>query len=111
STDTLMIDTGSSNTWVGANKSHVKTRTGHDNGALATYGGTYFEREEFIDKFAFGPAFKDAINQSIGVAYSSSSVAPYYDGFLGLGPVGLTNGTIEGGGAIPAVSNNIFSPG
>ena len=49
-------------------------------------------------------------NQSIGVANKSSGFSGY-DGILGLAPVGLTANTIEGGGTIPTVPDNLASQG
>jgi Eukaryotic aspartyl protease len=47
-TDTLLIDTGSSNTWLGAQKAYVKTSTSKSTGqsVSVTYGSGSFSGTE-----------------------------------------------------------------
>ena len=54
--DTLLIDTGSSNTWLGANKTYVKTDTSQDTGntVAVSYGSGNFTGEEYTDTVTLG---------------------------------------------------------
>ena len=53
-TYSLLIDTGSSNTWVGAGKAYVKTSTSHDTGDTfsVTYGSGSVSGEECTSSLA-----------------------------------------------------------
>ncbi|KAJ8591314.1 acid protease [Rhizopogon salebrosus TDB-379] len=116
---TLALDTGSSNTWIGASKSYKKTETSYDTGnsfSLA-YGTTNdtitsVRGEEYLDTVTLN---SDLVieKQSIGVAASGSStgLAESFDGILGLGPVDLTNGTVSNTGEVPTVMDNLYSQG
>lgn len=108
----LLIDTGSSNTWVGANKTnpYVRTTTSTDTGntVSVSYGSGNFTGEEFIDVFKVGTFVVP--RQSIGVA-SNSTGFDGVDGIFGLGPTGLTNGTVNNTGVFPTVVDNLFSGG
>jgi hypothetical protein len=103
STDTLLIDTGSSNTWLGASQAYSKTSTSKSTGknVSATYGsgsfnGTeceqisilnYFQLHQFaprdpdIDTVTLSPGLV-ITSQSIGVASSSRGFQDV-DGILG----------------------------
>ncbi|KAG0211810.1 hypothetical protein BGX28_007400 [Mortierella sp. GBA30] len=111
-TYSLLIDTGSSNTWVGANKPYMKTMTsqGTANNISVRYGTGSFSGVEVLDKVTLGSIVID--NQSIGVASNSSGLEPL-DGILGVGPVVLTNGTLtpDKKTLIPTVTDNLFSQG
>ncbi|KAG2032183.1 aspartic peptidase domain-containing protein [Suillus americanus] len=109
---TLLVDTGSSNTWVGANKAYVKTATSHDTGGTlyVTYGDqSYVSGEEYTDTITLN---SDLVidNQSIGVASDSSGMADL-DGILGLGPVDLTEGTVSNANEVPTVTDNLYTQG
>ncbi|KAA1468101.1 acid protease [Dentipellis sp. KUC8613] len=112
-TYSLLIDTGSSNTWVGAGKSYVKTSTSKQtsNRVSVTYGSGSFSGTEFTDTVTLGSGLTIS-GQSIGVA-SRSEGFDGFDGILGIGPVDLTVGTLSPGTstAIPTVTDNLFSKG
>jgi cathepsin E len=109
----LLIDTGSSNTWVGAGKAYVKTSTSHTTSdtVAVTYGSGSFSGNEFIDQvtLASGLVIK---SQSIGVATTSTGFDGV-DGILGIGPVDLTSDTLspDTSTLIPTVTDNLFSQG
>ncbi|TDL23259.1 acid protease [Rickenella mellea] len=108
---TLLIDTGSSNTWVGAGKKYVHTSSSKKTGdsVSVTYGSGSFKGFEFTDTVTLG---KNLIiqNQSIGVATTSTGFNDV-DGILGIGPVDLTEGTLSSGKPIPTVTDNLASQG
>nr|VWP01211.1 MARTX [Ganoderma boninense] len=80
----LLVDTGSANTWVGANQPYVKTSSSVDTGA----------------------------GVSIGVADIVAGFnGLQFDGILGIGPVGLTQDTTSAGGEVPTVVDSAFAQG
>ncbi|KAG6826850.1 hypothetical protein H0H92_014165 [Tricholoma furcatifolium] len=88
----LMVDTGSSNTWVGAITPYTPTNTSivTDNGIYDRYGGGILEGWEYLDQVTIAENLV-LTNQSIGVA-NSSTVGSFdgLDGVLGFGPTDLT---------------------
>ena len=98
-TDTLVVDTGSSTLWVGAqtNKPYVKTSSSR-----------LQKPQPFSDKYASGSMtgayYKDTVrigsarlpNQGLGAARQSSGFSASFDGVLGLGPITLTCGRAIG---------------
>ncbi|KAI0783297.1 aspartic peptidase A1 [Abortiporus biennis] len=112
-TFSLLVDTGSSNTWVGAGKafrstsSSVQTR----DRVSVTYGSGDFSGTEFTDTVSLGSGLSIK-SQSIGVA-SRSDGFDGVDGILGIGPVDLTLGTLspDTSTTIPTVTDNLFSQG
>ncbi|KAI0247452.1 aspartic peptidase domain-containing protein [Lactifluus subvellereus] len=108
---TLVIDTGSSNTWVGAGKKYKQTSTGKatDRDVSVSYGSGWFEGTEFTDQVTFSPSLVIK-SQSIGVASSARGFKDV-DGILGIGPVDLTEGTIGGRTPIPTVTDNLLRQG
>ncbi|KAG1891615.1 acid protease [Suillus fuscotomentosus] len=113
---TLSVDTGSSNTWIGANKAYEKTVTSQDTGNTfyVAYGDEsgkkkYASGEEYIDTVTLN---SDLVidNQSIGVA-SSTSIGDGVDGLLGVGPVGLTRGTVSNTDEVATVTQNLYMQG
>ncbi|EKM61625.1 uncharacterized protein PHACADRAFT_204793 [Phanerochaete carnosa HHB-10118-sp] len=109
-TYTLIVDTGSSNTWVGAGTKYVATSTSMNTGesVSVTYGSGSFSGTEYTDQITLGSlAIKD---QSIGVA-SQSQGFQGVDGILGIGPVSLTWGTVNNTDTVPTVADNLFSQG
>ncbi|KAG9312018.1 acid protease [Chiua virens] len=105
----LLIDTGSSNTWVGASKQYVPTSTSVNTGGVVcvVYGSGAFTGEEWVDTVVLA---SDLVihQQSIGVANWTDNITGF-DGILGLGPVGLTLGTVSNALEVPTVTNNLFS--
>ncbi|KAN0128880.1 Aspartic peptidase domain containing protein [Lactarius tabidus] len=109
----LLIDTGSSNTWVGAGKAYVKTSTSVKTGdsVSVSYGSGSFSGTEYLDTVTISSGLV-ITKQSIGVAASSSGFSGF-DGILGIGPVDLTVGTLspDTNTPIPTVTDNLFSQG
>ncbi|PFH52246.1 hypothetical protein AMATHDRAFT_46374 [Amanita thiersii Skay4041] len=112
-TYSLLIDTGSSNTWVGAGRAYVVTSTSvrTADSVSVTYGSGSFSGTEFIDTVSITSGLVIP-QQSIGVA-SRSSGFDGFDGILGIGPVDLTLGTLspDRNTLIPTVTDNAFSRG
>ncbi|KAL5495110.1 hypothetical protein ACEPAI_572 [Sanghuangporus weigelae] len=112
-TYSLLIDTGSSNTWVGAGRSYARTSTSTqtDDRVSVTYGSGSFSGTEFTDAVSLGNGLTIA-KQSIGVA-STSQGFQGVDGILGIGPVDLTVDTLspDTGSTIPTVTDNLFRQG
>ncbi|KAI0003733.1 aspartic peptidase A1 [Russula compacta] len=110
---TLIIDTGSANTWVGAGKAYVRTSTSVQTSSDVSivYGSGKFSGVEFTDTVAIAPGIVIP-QQSIGVALASNAVRTV-DGILGLGPRNLTISTLSPstGSSIPTVTDNLFSQG
>jgi len=90
----VLIDTGSSNTWVGNLKPYVITNTSVDthNNVSVTYGSGAFSGKEYLDLVTLSPELI-IHNQSIGA--SEQSIGFPADGLIGLGPFGLTIGTLS----------------
>ncbi|KAG2114176.1 aspartic peptidase domain-containing protein [Suillus discolor] len=112
----LIVDTGTSNTWIGAKQAYVQTSTSIDTKepveVIYGSGGAYFSGSEYIDTFTFGSGITIP-QQSFGVAFQTSENFGGADGILGLGPVGLTAGTLtnEQTTTIPTVTDNLHSQG
>ncbi|KAJ2995240.1 hypothetical protein NUW54_g7421 [Trametes sanguinea] len=92
----LLVDTGSSNTFVGAGKPFVPSSTTQmtANFMSVQYGSGAFAGSQVYDQIelAEGLIIK---NQSIGVAHLSQGFEGV-DGILGIGPTDLTCGSIVG---------------
>ncbi|KAJ3477060.1 hypothetical protein NLI96_g10724 [Meripilus lineatus] len=111
-TFSLLVDTGSSNTWVGAGKAFRSTSSTSQTSdrVSVTYGSGSFSGNEFIDTVTLGSGLT-ITKQSIGVATRSTGFDGV-DGILGIGPVDLTVGTLTNARAtIPTVTDNLFSQG
>ncbi|OJT15186.1 Polyporopepsin [Trametes pubescens] len=108
---TLLIDTGSSNTWVGAGQAYKKTSTSKSTGQSVnvSYGSGSFSGTEFTDTVTIS---SDLViqNQSIGVASTAQGFNDV-DGILGIGPVDLTQGTVGSNQPVPTVTDNLFAQG
>jgi hypothetical protein len=102
----LIIDTGSSNTWVGANtRFEPDSNSKTTNQAVAvSYGSGQFRGTEYTAPVSF--AGLTVAQQSVGVANTTMGFSGV-DGILGVGPVGLTAGTVEGGAPVPTFMNNL----
>ncbi|KAH7091014.1 acid protease [Auriculariales sp. MPI-PUGE-AT-0066] len=107
----LLVDTGSSNTWIGAGKAYTKTSTSVDTkqAVAVQYGSGSFSGEEYTDTVQLSPHLI-ITKQSIGVANLSKGL-DRYDGILGVGPDALTKGTVTGAGVIKTVTTNLFQQG
>ncbi|KAH9057463.1 acid protease [Lactarius vividus] len=108
---TLLIDTGSSNTWVGADKKYTRTSTSKSTGksVSVSYGSGSFSGTEFTDQVTLSPSLVIK-SQSIGVASTAQGFSGV-DGILGIGPVDLTEGTIGGNTPVPTITDNLFKQG
>ncbi|KAG0700687.1 aspartic peptidase domain-containing protein [Suillus ampliporus] len=109
----LIVDTGSSNTWIGASTAYVNTSTSVNTGqpVEVSYGSGYFVGTEYTDTVTLGSGLT-ILKQSIGVASTSEGFAGF-DGILGIGPLDLTEGTLtnEETATIPTVTQNLHSQG
>ncbi|KAG2032340.1 aspartic peptidase domain-containing protein, partial [Suillus americanus] len=109
----LIVDTGSSNTWVGAGTAYVKTSTSVDTGeaVAVSYGSGSFSGTEYTDTVTLGSGLT-ITKQSIGVAATSTGFTGV-DGIIGIGPLDLTEGTLtnEPSTTIPTVTDNLYSQG
>ncbi|KAF7980973.1 hypothetical protein HWV62_35772 [Athelia sp. TMB] len=103
----LVVDTGSSNTWVGAG---TKFNGGISTGKSVSvgYGSGKFAGTEYTDSVTIGSATVNA--QSIGVASTSSGFTGV-DGIVGFGPVDLTLLTVSGALTVPTFLDNLKSQG
>ncbi|KAM3497251.1 hypothetical protein MY10362_009391 [Beauveria mimosiformis] len=106
----LIVDTGSSNTWTGAQKSYVPYSTGNDTGGTVavSYGSGQFSGEEYVDKVTF--AGLTVNSQSVGSA-SNAIGFNGVDGIFGFGPVGLTQGTVSNAATVPTFLDNLYKQG
>ncbi|KAG1757238.1 aspartic peptidase domain-containing protein [Suillus lakei] len=109
----LIVDTGSSNTWVGATTAYVKTSTSVDTGepVAVSYGSGSFSGTEYTDTVTLGSGLT-ITQQSIGVAATSTGFTGV-DGIIGIGPLDLTEGTLtnEPATTIPTVTDNLYTQG
>ncbi|KIP03623.1 hypothetical protein PHLGIDRAFT_233169 [Phlebiopsis gigantea 11061_1 CR5-6] len=108
----LIIDTGSSNTWVGADTKYktTSTSTKTSNSVSVSYGSGSFSGTEYTDEVTLGSLVIPS--QSIGVASKSSGFSGV-DGILGIGPDILTQGTLSPATSqtIPTVTDNLKTLG
>ncbi|KAJ3497182.1 hypothetical protein NLG97_g2099 [Lecanicillium saksenae] len=106
----LIVDTGSSNTWTGAQSSYVPYSTGSDTGGSVqvSYGSGQFSGEEYIDTVTYGGL--TVKSQSIGSAKSASGFNGV-DGIFGLGPVDLTQNTVSNANTVPTFLDNLYKQG
>ncbi|KAI0703854.1 acid protease [Cerioporus squamosus] len=109
----LLIDTGSSNTWVGAGKPFVQTSTTVNTGDRVdvVYGSGFVTGEQFLDQVTLAPNLVIQ-NQSLGAAIEDAGFDGV-DGIIGIGPVDLTCGTLfpDDSECIPTVTDNAFAQG
>ncbi|KZV97330.1 acid protease [Exidia glandulosa HHB12029] len=107
----VIVDTGSSNTWVGSGTPFRFTRTTRNlsESMFVQYGSGFVVGFEVIDQVSFGGPLTIP-NQEIGVATASQGFAGV-DGIVGLGPTDLTEGTVQGQDTIPTVTDNLFALG
>lgn len=108
---TLLIDTGSSNTWIGADKAYNPTSTSTDtrDTVSVSYGSGSFTGTEYIDEVTLGPGLVIQ-KQSIGVSSQATGFSDV-DGILGIGPVDLTTGTVKSTSTVPTVTDNLLKQG
>ncbi|KAI0698019.1 family A1 protease [Cytidiella melzeri] len=108
---TLLLDSGSSNTFVGINKTYTPTSTSHKTGRTiaVTYGSGSFSGPEYTDKVDLGNGLV-IDSHSIAVVEKSTGFDGTFHGIVGLGPTDLTQGTISGSSdTIPTVIDSLFA--
>ncbi|KAG8214431.1 acid protease [Butyriboletus roseoflavus] len=108
---TLLIDTGSSNTWVGASTAYNPTSTSQNTGNTinVSYGSGTMSGNEYTDTVTLNTNLV-IHNQSIGVASSAQGFSGV-DGILGVGPADLTEGTVSNTTEVPTVTDNLYTQG
>ncbi|KAL0951625.1 hypothetical protein HGRIS_008306 [Hohenbuehelia grisea] len=109
----LIIDTGSSNTWVGARKAYtVSNTTVKTNQTVSvSYGSGSFSGTQYLDRVSLGSSLV-INNQSIGAA-SKAQGFNGVDGILGVGPTILTQESLSplSSTQIPTVVDSLTSQG
>ncbi|TFK53811.1 family A1 protease [Heliocybe sulcata] len=97
---TLIVDTGSSNTWVGAYKRYTRTSTSKSTGGRVevSYGSGEFEGTEYTDRVT--------LSSNLVITSQSIGVASYSEGF-GDG----VDGTVSNANTVPTVTDNLYSQG
>jgi len=109
--DKLIVDTGSANTWIGANKDyeHTVTSVNLNQPVMIPYISTMMDGTEYSNTVTLGYGLEIA-EQSIDVALNNPDFQGV-DGILGLGPVGLTRGTLQNAQAmiIPTITQNLYT--
>ncbi|KAG2362426.1 aspartic peptidase A1 [Suillus spraguei] len=109
----LVVDTGSANTWVGANTRYVETDTSFNTGRLVgvTYtSAAFFRGVLWTDTFTLANEFT-ITGMSIGVASDWEGFVD--DGVLGIGPTALTMRTLGDSATdtIPTVTDCLCNEG
>ncbi|CAK3788785.1 acid protease [Lecanosticta acicola] len=104
----LIVDTGSSNTWCGAQSACEKTSTGKSTGGSVSvsYGSGSFSGTEYTDQVSFGGL--TVKSQSIGSASQSQGFSGV-DGIIGFGPQDLTQNTVSNANTVPTFMDNLYS--
>lgn len=108
----LLVDSGSSNTWIGNNKPYVMTSTSNDTGlsVAISYGSGNMTGKQYTDRVSLATGLT-VEHQSIGVV-NDSNFGNDDDGIIGLGPVGLTVGTLsDKEQSVPTVQDNLYNDG
>ncbi|OCH93069.1 acid protease [Obba rivulosa] len=110
---TLIVDTGSSNTFVGAEKPYVLTSTSRktEETVSVSYGSGQFSGPQYFDTVTLGEL--TIPQQGIADAQLAQGFGPGIDGILGIGPTDLTEGTLSPNalGVIPTVTDNAYFEG
>jgi len=106
----LIVDTGSSNTWVGADTKFSAGSTAKSTGksVSVSYGSGSFKGTEYTDTVTVGSS--TVSQQSIGVASDATGFTGV-DGIIGFGPVDLTQNTVSGSTTVPTFMDNLLSTG
>ncbi|KAH8557088.1 family A1 protease [Umbelopsis sp. PMI_123] len=109
-TFSLIVDTGSSNTWVGAGTKYVPGSTATNTGdtVSVSYGSGSFSGKEYTDTVTLGTLV--ITKQSIGDATSATGFSGV-DGIIGFGPTILTEGTVSSTTEVPTIIDNAYSEG
>ncbi|KAH8080683.1 acid protease [Cristinia sonorae] len=109
----LLVDTGSSNTWICCETTYNPSDTSFDtgNGVYVEYGSGVMTGEEYLDVLHLAPGLS-ITNQSIGVALVAVGFDGV-DGLLGIGPQVLTYGNLfpDSTSFTPTVTDNLYDQG
>ncbi|CAL1710303.1 unnamed protein product [Somion occarium] len=109
----LLVDTGSSNTWIGANQILRPPPSARDTGnsLWVEYGSGIVTGEQWVDSITLAPGLT-VHNQSFGIALLAVGFETV-DGILGLGPQVLTYGSLfpDATAFVPTVTDNAFAQG
>jgi len=112
--DQLIVDTGSVNTWIGAgNKKYLETPT--------CVNLNHPVQIRYRSGTMLGDEYSDTVTLGYGLVIPQQSICNAsqafklfgIDGILGLGPVGLTRGTLQNAQStiIPTVTQNLYTQG
>jgi hypothetical protein len=106
----LIVDTGSSNLWVGSGTKYTPGSTSTNTGKTfeVEYGSGTVSGTEYTDTVVLGGL--TITKQSFGDGTKSSGFTGV-DGIVGFGPVDLTEDTVSGSTTVPTVVNNLFTQG
>ncbi|KAI1796356.1 acid protease [Ganoderma leucocontextum] len=104
----MLLDTGSANMVIGGGKAYDKTSTSKDTGntVAVTYGSGSFTGEQYTDTVTLGPLTVQ--NQGVAIANQTTGFPGGVDGILGIGPAGLSRGTVSDFQLVPTVFDNAF---
>ncbi|KAG9312014.1 acid protease [Chiua virens] len=105
---TLLIDTGSSNTWIGASTAYQNTGIDTGNTVYLMAPEASLEKSGLIPSHLL-PDWLSKANPSELPVRPPVLVALMV--FLGVGPVTLTSGTVSNTNTVPTVSDNLLSQG
>ncbi|KAH8553064.1 acid protease [Umbelopsis sp. PMI_123] len=107
----ILVDTGSSNTFVGAGKPYTTTSTSSPTGQTfdISYGTGAASGNLYYDQITLSPGAVIP-KETIGVANKSRGLDGF-NGILGLGPDDLTKGTTSDNMIIPTVLTTLYHDG
>lgn len=107
---TLLVDTASPLTWIGANKRYVPSNSSKEAGQEVVIGdlisGIHGTGEGFFDTITLGDLTVKA--QFIGVSLTEFDFNGGLDGVLGIGPIDLSSDSGFSSSGHPTVTNNAF---
>ncbi|KAG6329514.1 hypothetical protein ID866_9575 [Astraeus odoratus] len=111
----LIIDTGSSYTWVGAREEneYMEGYASHPTSQIVNihYGGGMVHLRAITYRDLLVLDDLAIHSQEIGIPIELVGFPPGLDGILGLGPSRLNDGIAEDGSTIPTVVENLFNQG
>ncbi|TCD63444.1 hypothetical protein EIP91_005385 [Steccherinum ochraceum] len=109
----MLVDTGSSNTWICCEMDYFPSPTSFDTGnsVYVEYGSGVMLGEQYLDVVHIAPGLS-ITNQSIGVALIAIGFDDV-DGLLGIGPQVLTYGNLFPNATefVPTVVDNLYDQG
>jgi len=109
----MLVDTGSSNTWICCEIDYFPSNTSFDTGnsVYIEYGSGVMLGEQYLDVVHIAPGLT-ITNQSLGVALIAEGFDDV-DGLLGIGPQVLTYGNLfpDDTAFVPTVVDNLYDQG